>query len=162
MEIFPNPAASLRLAAAVVIEAHDEWRVTRRYLSEVSMAELGKVIAAKQAASQPPAAQPQIAERSIQHGSLISLVIKFGLLRPFPRALLSEARRAWKECPMSRPEPTNSVASKTASAKSALARKVAVRAATASTRLEDRSVPAGHVRSRGVKVLLAELQARKR
>lgn len=63
---------------------------------------------------------------------------------------------------MSRPEPTNSVASKTVSANSALARKVAVRAATASTRLEDRSVPAGHVRSRGVKVLLAELQARKR
>lgn len=29
-------------AAGVVIESHDEWRVTRRYLSEVSIAELRK------------------------------------------------------------------------------------------------------------------------
>lgn len=29
VEIFPNPAAFLRLATAVVIEAHDEWQVTR-------------------------------------------------------------------------------------------------------------------------------------
>ena len=28
VEIFPNPAAFLRLAAAVVIESHDEWQVT--------------------------------------------------------------------------------------------------------------------------------------
>jgi putative transposase len=40
VEIFPNPAAFLRLATAAVIEAHDEWRITRRYLSDVSMAEL--------------------------------------------------------------------------------------------------------------------------
>ena len=33
VEIFPNPAAFLRLATAVVIEGHDEWRVTRRYRS---------------------------------------------------------------------------------------------------------------------------------
>ena len=46
MEIFPNPAPFLRLATAVVIEAHDEWQVTRR-LSEISMAELRKVIADK-------------------------------------------------------------------------------------------------------------------
>src|SRR5699024_4011276 len=52
VEIFPNPAAFLRLATAVVIDTHDEWQVSRRYLSEVSMAELRGVIAAKQRAAQ--------------------------------------------------------------------------------------------------------------
>ncbi len=37
--VFPNPAALLRLAAAVLVEAHDEWQVSdRRYLSEGSIA----------------------------------------------------------------------------------------------------------------------------
>ncbi len=39
--VFPNPAALLRLAGAVLVEAHDEWAATdRRYLSENSMAQL--------------------------------------------------------------------------------------------------------------------------
>jgi transposase-like protein len=39
--VFPNPTALLRLAGAVLVEAHDEWQVSdRRYLSESSMAAL--------------------------------------------------------------------------------------------------------------------------
>ena len=39
--VFPNPAALLRLAGAVLVEAHDEWAATdRRYLSENSMTQL--------------------------------------------------------------------------------------------------------------------------
>ncbi len=39
MGVFSNPAAPLRLAGAVLVEAHDKWQVSdRRNLSEGSMA----------------------------------------------------------------------------------------------------------------------------
>ena len=38
---FPNPEVLLRLAGAVLVEAHEEWQVCdRRYLSKGSMAQL--------------------------------------------------------------------------------------------------------------------------
>ena len=38
--VFLNDAALLRLASSLAIEQNDEWLVSRRYLSEASMAEL--------------------------------------------------------------------------------------------------------------------------
>jgi transposase-like protein len=39
--VFPNPAALLRLAGAVLVEAHDEWQTgDRRYLAEATMTPL--------------------------------------------------------------------------------------------------------------------------
>jgi transposase-like protein len=50
--VFPNPAALLRLAGAVLAEAHDEWQVAdKRYLSEGSMAALLPAPGAKEVAT---------------------------------------------------------------------------------------------------------------
>ena len=52
--VFPNPAALLRLAGAVLVEAHDEWAATdRRYLSENSMAQLATMTMALQEVDTP-------------------------------------------------------------------------------------------------------------
>ena len=64
VEIFPNPAAFLRLATAVVIECRDEWQVTRRYVSDVSMDELRAVIAAKEHAARALAPTTEIGQNS--------------------------------------------------------------------------------------------------
>jgi putative transposase len=42
--VFPHPEALLRLAGAVLVEAHDEWQVSdRRYPSESSMALINRI-----------------------------------------------------------------------------------------------------------------------
>ena len=52
--VFPNPAALLRLAGAVLVEAHDEWQVSdRRYLSEGSMALLNRLDDPAEEVAQP-------------------------------------------------------------------------------------------------------------
>jgi hypothetical protein len=53
------------------------------------------------------------------------------------------------------------VRGKKAPVKKAVVKKVAARATKASAKLEDRQIPAGHVRSVGVQRLLAERQARR-
>jgi putative transposase len=52
--VFPSPAALLRLAGAVLVEAHDEWQVSeRRYLSEGSMALLDTSSASQKGVATP-------------------------------------------------------------------------------------------------------------
>lgn len=74
----PQPCGIPTPGTTVVIEAHDEWQVTCRYLSDISMAELRKVIAAKQAADNP---SPNKAKSpSIQPDSLITTRSRPGAL----------------------------------------------------------------------------------
>ena len=45
----------------MVVETYDEWQVTRRHLSDISMAELRKPIATNKSADKPLAEQRPIA-----------------------------------------------------------------------------------------------------
>jgi putative transposase len=57
--VFPNPDALLRLAGAVLVEAHDEWQTGgRRYLAEGTMAAL----------LAPPVTSQQVANREFIPG----------------------------------------------------------------------------------------------
>ncbi|MBS9376452.1 hypothetical protein GON09_005473 [Rhodococcus sp. B50] len=90
VEILSIPAAFLR-QATVVIEQHDEWQVTRRYVSDVSMVELRAVIAAKEhAAAEPAHARAGYSKlASIQHDSLITTRWRHLIRSPPPRGVLS-------------------------------------------------------------------------
>lgn len=61
-----------------------------------------------------------------------------------------------------KPEAKTTSGRKAAPVSDAAMNKAATRAAAASTKLENRELPAGYVRSEGVKILLAEREARKR
>lgn len=59
--VFPNPAALLRLAGAVLVEQHDEWEAgDRRYLSEASMAALYAVELADSSVIEEVVALPEL------------------------------------------------------------------------------------------------------
>ncbi|WP_405976607.1 transposase [Streptomyces sp. NBC_00988] len=59
VQVFPNPAALDRLAAALLAELHDGWQVfDRRYLSEASMAELRTTQPAVDEPQLPPHQRP--------------------------------------------------------------------------------------------------------
>jgi hypothetical protein len=52
--VLPYPEALLRLAGAVLVEAHDEWQVSdRRYLSEGSRAQLNRPATPTKEVAQP-------------------------------------------------------------------------------------------------------------
>jgi len=60
--VFPNPAALLRLAGAVLIEQHDEWEAgDRRYFSEASMLELATMNAVNAAPVEEVTPIPELA-----------------------------------------------------------------------------------------------------